>query len=134
MRQDVEDKYAQYPEHVKLVLLDVRTLIFDLADEHQLGEIEENLKWGQLSYLVKGGSPVRLGWNEQYPQQFSIFMNCKTKLVDTFRELYSDTLVFKGNREIVLELGGLMPTNTLKQCLLMAMTYHRIKHLPLLGA
>ena len=56
MRQDVEDKYAQYPEHVKLVLLDVRTLIFDLADEHQLGEVEENLKWGQLSYLVKGAA------------------------------------------------------------------------------
>ncbi|MEC4725357.1 DUF1801 domain-containing protein [Shewanella sp. D64] len=134
MKQDIEDKFAQYPDHVKLVLFDVRSLILDLADEHQLGEVEESLKWGQLSYRVSGGSPVRFDWNAQYPQQFSIFMNCNTKLVDTFRELHSDILVFQGNREIVLKLGEPLPMNTLKQCMFMALTYHRIRNLPLLGA
>jgi hypothetical protein len=83
--------------------------------------------------LVKGGSTVRFDWKERTPQHYFIFFNCKTKLVDTFRELYSDDLEFEGNRAIVLTLSDPIPRAILQHCIELSLTYKSIKHLPLLG-
>lgn len=54
--------------------------------------------------------------------------------MDTFKELYGDTLHIVGNREIVLSIKDDLPLITLKSCISMALRYHTIKHLALLGA
>ncbi len=134
MEQGVEDKFQQYPENVKVILLLIRQWILDIIEQERLGELEETLKWGQPSYLVKNGSTIRMDWSPKDPDEVHIFFICNTKLVDTFRELYSDTFIFQGNRAIVLPLDKSLPMNKLKRCMTMALTYHKIKHLPLLGA
>jgi hypothetical protein len=100
----------------------------------QMGEIEETLKWGELSYRVKNGSPVRIDWKAKSPDQYFLFFHCQTKLVDTYRELYSNALNFDGNRAIVLEVDKALPETVIRHCLELAMRYKSIKHLPLLGA
>jgi hypothetical protein len=75
-----------------------------------------------------------MDWKPKTPQHFYLFFHCQTKLVDTFRELYSDTLVFEGNRAIILNLKALFPEPQLKHSITLALTYRNIKHLPLLSA
>ena len=133
MHKDIQNKFETYPEPVKPLLIQIHTLIFDIAQEQDLGSVEESLKWGEPNYVVKSGTAVRFDWKPKSPELYFIFFNCKTKLVDTFRELYSDKLEFQGNRAIVLSVDGALPYDVLKHCIALSMNYKNIKHLPLLG-
>jgi len=62
-----------------------------------------------------------------------VFFNCKTRLVETFKEVYFDVFKFQTNRAIVLKLDQPTPPE-LKACFAMALNYHKIKNRPLLGA
>ena len=134
MEKDVQDKFAGYPKDVRHSLMRLRELILQVVQELELGDITENLKWGEPSYSVKTGSPIRMDCKAASPEHYCLFFHCQTKLVDTFRELYSDTLVFEGNRAIILNLKAPLPEPQLKHCITLALTYRNIKHLPLLGA
>lgn len=123
-----------YPENVKLYLHQLRQWAFELAEQHNLGPVDEAVKWGEASFSVKTGSPIRMDWKAKAPEQVSLFFNCQTKLVDTFRELYGEHLTLVGNREIALPLNQPLPEEIIKHCLLLALTYKRVKNLPLLGA
>ena len=109
----------------------LRELIYTCAGER---EVEESLKWGEPSYVTAKGSAVRIGWKKSSPDTINLYFNCQSKLVDTFKEVYPDDLTFEGNRAILLPLQGKLPDKTLKHCLSLALDYHKIKHLPLLGA
>ncbi|KYL37005.1 MULTISPECIES: DUF1801 domain-containing protein [Pseudoalteromonas] len=134
MDEVVKNRFEEYPEKVRLRLEELRTLILKLASNLELGEVEESLKWGEHSYSVKTGSPIRTDWKLESPNQYYLFFNCQTKLIDTFRELHNDTLEFQGNRAIVLSLSSSLPEAEIKNCLELALTYQQRKHLPLLGA
>ncbi|PAS26988.1 hypothetical protein CGT72_18795 [Vibrio cholerae] len=133
MEIDVRKKFASYPDHIKLVLMSIRSLIFEISETRELGEVKESLKWGEPSYSVINGSTIRFDWKAKYPEQYFIFFNCKTKLVDTFRELYSDTLKFQGNRAIVLNINEAQPIEQLSHCIEISLKYKLIKDLPFLG-
>jgi len=127
------DKFNGYPQHVRDVLLQIRSLILETISSKNLGKLEETLKWGEPSYVVKNGSGVRFDWKPKYPESYFMFFNCKTKLVDTFKELYSQSLTFEGNRAIVLSLDDPIPHTQLRHCIELSLRYKQIKHLPLLG-
>ncbi|AUW07688.1 DUF1801 domain-containing protein [Vibrio campbellii] len=134
MNNVVKDRFDEYPENARVRLAELRNLVFQIASELELGEVEETLKWGEPSYSVKTGSPLRMDWKLKSPNNYYLFFNCQTKLVDTFRELYGEELVFQGNRAIVLSLSKPMPEIVIKSCLELALTYQQRKNLPLLGA
>jgi len=139
MKNLIQNKFDQYPEQVKPSLNALRQLVYSLVDELDLGAIEESLKWGEPSFKVKTGSPIRMDWKAATPDNYYLFFNCQTKLVDTFRELYSHELEFQGNRAIVLNVDLNQAeqeavNNAIKHCLTLALTYQKVKHLPLLGA
>ncbi|MFK8014992.1 MAG: DUF1801 domain-containing protein [Gammaproteobacteria bacterium] len=133
--KEVAQVFAAYPEKIRKKLRHLRQLILDVASENEgIGELEETLKWGEPSYLVKGGSTVRLGWKKSKPDVYAIYFNCNTKLVDTFKEFYADTFCFDGNRAIVFNLQEVVPEKALQHCIALSLEYHRLKHLSLLGA
>ncbi|KZN45424.1 DUF1801 domain-containing protein [Pseudoalteromonas luteoviolacea] len=134
MDKAVKACWQQYPEHVRARLELLRGLVFQVANELDLGDVEESLKWGEPSYKVKVGSPVRIDWKPKTPNNYFLYFHCQTKLVDTFRVLYSEALEFNGNRAIVLSLAEPLPKAIIKHCLELALTYQQRKHLPLLGA
>ncbi len=135
LTHDVKNTYLLYPPPIQTKLLTLRQLIMDVAFESEdIGELEEALKWGEPSYLTKNGSTIRIAWKKSEPGEYALYFNCKTKLVDTFKELYLDTFKFEGNRAIIFEVNQKIPTEQIKHCILLALTYHKIKHLPLLGA
>ena len=132
---DVARTYQSYPEDVRRRLMFLRQLIIDVASETPgIGALEETLKWGEPSYLVNGGSTVRIGWKKIKPSHYAMYFNCNTKLVDTFRELYSESFKFDGNRAIVFNQEDEVPSQALRHCVALSLQYHKLKHLPLLGA
>ena len=50
------------------------------------------------------------------------------------REMYRDVFTFVWNRAIVFGETDELPMDELKHCISLALRYHRLKHLPLLGA
>ncbi len=131
---EVAEVFNQYPKHMREKLMFLRQLIIDTASEtEEVGELEETLKWGEPSYLTKTGSTIRINWKKPKPEQYAMYFHCKTKLIDTFKELYKDVFKFEGNRAIVFNEGDEIPINELKHCISISLTYHRRKKLPMLG-
>ena len=125
--------FENYPPTFPEKLRQLRQLIITAAEEIGIPELEETLKWGQPSYLAKKGSTIRLGWKKSN-NHYAIYFKCTSKLVPTFKEIYGDLFKYEKNRAIEFELSDEVPVAALKQCIVMALQYHRVKHLPLLGA
>ncbi len=134
MNEEIKQKFDSYPPVARDYLHELRHLIFKVAQEDGVGEIIESIKWGEASYTSKIGSPIRIDWKEKYPDHVSIFVNCNTKLIETFKEVYGEALTYVGKREIAVALPSPLPISELKGCISMALRYHKLKHLPLLGA
>ena len=133
--QKVKDSFSDYPKPVSNKLAFLRQLVFDTASEIDSNEVlEETFKWGEASYLTKDGSTIRMDWKHKNPDQYSLYFNCKTKLVDTFKELYGDTFKYGGNRAIIFGIDDEVPIIELQHCIRLSLTYHKIKNMPLLGA
>ena len=132
--QEVAEIFDTYPKHMRNKLIFLRQLVFDVAAEAEdVGDVEETVKWGEPSYVTKGGSTIRMDWKRSVPEQYAMYFHCKTKLVDTFKELYNGKLKFEGNRAIIFGENDQIPVDELKHCIYLSLTYHSKKHLPMLG-
>jgi len=131
---EVTARIASYPEAAQQRLHRLRQWLLDVAGEHELGTVTESLKWGEPSFQVKNGSTVRMDWKPSDPDRYFVFFHCQSRLVETFRELYGDLFTFEGNRAMVFGLNDKVPEEALKHCFLLALRYHTLKHLPMLGA
>ncbi len=130
----VADIFKKYSPEMRKKLLFLRTLIFETAADLDIGEIEETLKWGEPSYIAKQGSTIRMDWKPLDPEHYALYFNCKTTLVETFEALYGNLFCYQGNRAIIFTRLELIPVKQLKHCIALTLQYHRLKHLPLLGA
>ncbi|MCF6328313.1 MAG: DUF1801 domain-containing protein [Henriciella sp.] len=124
----VAEVYDTFPDAVRSHLLQVRAMIFaTAADDKRIGVLTETLKWGQPSYLThtpKSGTTIRLGLHSKFPGHCALFVPCQTSLVAQWRDLYTGTLSFDGNRAILLDPGKPLPGKPLRHCIAMALIYH----------
>ncbi|MCF8378430.1 MAG: DUF1801 domain-containing protein [Bacteroidales bacterium] len=131
---DVELVFANYPENVRQKILNLRRLILEAANEtEEINKVEETLKWGEPSYLVRNGSTVRIDWKEKKPGQYGIYFKCTSKLVSSFKMVYGNIFKYEGARAIIFQMDDQIPEIELKKCITAGLTYHRVKHLPVLG-
>ena len=126
-------KFDSYPPHVKVKMLALRQMIIETATSIGLSDLHETLKWGEPSYLVKKGSTIRMDWKQRSPHQYAIYFNCNSSLVPTFKIIYGTLFKYEKNRAILIDMDKEVPFSQLKECISMAMQYHSLKHLPLLG-
>lgn len=130
---EVATIFDSYPSKFKKKLLILRQLIFETAVMlESVGDIEETLKWGEPSYLTpksKSGSTIRIAWKEAKKDHYSIFFKCTANLVPAFKEKFSSKFTFGDNRSIDFRLIDKVPEKELKQCIALALTYHRNKKL-----
>ena len=130
----VTSVFNNYPDHVRGKIWVLRDLIIETATETpEISAIEETLKWGEPSYLTKVGSTVRIDWKPKFPDQYAMYFQCTSRLVETFRIVFRSTFEFEGKRAIVFALNNEIPAEELKYCIKAALTYHKVKHLPTLG-
>ena len=86
---NVAQVFNSYPEPMRTKMLRLRQIVFEAAAETEgVAAVEETLKWGEPSYLTKGGSTIRMDWKRKSPHQYALYFNCNTSLVDTFKALY----------------------------------------------
>ncbi|MBI3546841.1 MAG: DUF1801 domain-containing protein [Gammaproteobacteria bacterium] len=128
---EVAAVFKNYPPTVRTKLMCLRQLIFDTAAATaEVGELEETLKWGQPSYLTtqsKSGSLIRIDQIKTGDGDYALYFHCQTTLVDTFKEMYREKFKFAGNRSILFNVGDKIPLKELRQCISLALTYHRDK-------
>ena len=78
MNNLIQEKFSSYPDHIQPLMLQLRELVLNVAEHNDLGEVEETLKWGEPSYLVKNGSAVRIDWKPKTPNQYFLLFHCQT--------------------------------------------------------
>jgi hypothetical protein len=131
---DVELVFNNYPDSVRSKMFALRKLVLDTAKEIDgITKLEENLKWGEPSYLTKNGSTLKMDRKAKNPEQYALYFKCTSRLVETFRLVFNNTLKYEGNRAIVFQLDDEIPTDIIKKCIKSTLTYHKVKHLPSLG-
>jgi hypothetical protein len=124
---EVAAKFQAYPPSVRLKLLALRELVFQVAATAQgAGEIEESLKWGEPAYATKNGSgsTVRMDWKKKDPGHYAMYFNCQTNLVESFKAMFPDDFKFEGNRALVFALEDEVPKDSLAICVAASLTYH----------
>lgn len=130
--EEVLKAFDTCPEKIRDKLFSLRTMIIQTAKESRCSSLRETLKWGQPSYISPEGSTIRMAAIDD--NRYGLYVHCQTRLIETFRELYPDILAYEGNRAICFTIAQTVPIKPLKHCLALALTYHKVKHLPLLGA
>lgn len=124
---EVNRAFDALPALIRKRLLQVRALIFSTAAAHQeVGRLTETLKWGEPAYLTEetgSGSTIRLGRLKD-SEQAAVLFNCRTALVDAFRERFPDQFEFRQTRALLLPVSGKLPKQELTVCLSLALTYH----------
>ena len=127
-------KINSYPEPVKSKLLEMRQLIIDCAvEDSQINKLQETLKWGEPSYISNIGSTLRFDWKSKRPEEVAMFFKCTSKIVPTIKEVFGDKFEYENNRALWFKINERLNANDLRECILMALKYHRLKKLSLLG-
>lgn len=133
MDSQLNSVFQTYPLPARNKLLQIRANIFATATEHNIGNVEETLKWGEPSYLAANGSAVRIAWKAKKPEHYCVYFNCQTTIVETIKEVYGDLFSYDGNRALVFHIDNSVPSEELQHCLSLALRYHALKKIPLLG-
>lgn len=130
----VDEIFASYPDKVRDKMQFLRELVIETAEETEgINEMEITLKWGEPSFVTKNGSTLRMDWKEKSPNQYAMYFQCTSRLVQTFRMVFEHKFQFEGNRAIVFQLNQKIPEFELKECIKASLKYHKVKHLMTLG-
>lgn len=126
----VAELFASYPDAVREALLVLRQLIADTAAEIDgVGTIEETVKWGQPSYVTSetgSGSTIRIApTGPESVHDYAMYFICRTNLVSTFRTLFGDAFTYEKDRALLFTIGEPPPIDELRECVALALTYHR---------
>ena len=121
----VEQSFSGYTNETRATLLRIRALIYEIKQEDpEIGEIQEVLRWGELSYLTekpKTGSMIRLSRTKS--GEPAVFFHCGTSLVETFRSQYSHIFDFEKNRAMIIRMPIDETVAELTHCLQQALRY-----------
>ena len=123
--------FSRYPKPIRDRLLALRNMIFDVAKKTPgVGKLEEDLRWGQPSYLTLetgSGSTIRIDQIGGEGKKYAMYFICTSGSVEEFKELYRDEMKFEGNRSIVFDVADKLPEAALRHCISLALTYHKRK-------
>lgn len=124
---EVSAVFDQMPKEARDTLLKVRNFILEVAqDNPHIGPVEETLRWGEPAYITvnkKTGSTLRLGV-ERASGHPALFFNCKTKLVEQFRQQFGDDLRYSKNRAVLIDTDVDGIAQELQTCIAAALSYH----------
>jgi hypothetical protein len=126
--------FAGYPDTVRDKMLFLKELVTETAEETEsIDELEVTLKWGEPAFVTKNGSTLRMDWKEKAPNQYAMYFQCTSRLVDTFRLIFDNKFQYEGKRAIIFQLSQEIPLPELKECIRASLMYHKVKHLITLG-
>lgn len=126
LSEEMKVAYGAFPPAVRRRLKQVRKLVFKVADECDVGQLDETLKWGQPAYLPvkpRTGSTLRLGSSAD-GRMWILYVHCQTTLASTFRAWFPDWH-YEGNRAVHFSVDKELDEAALASCIEQVLTYHR---------
>lgn len=130
----VDAIFDNYPKNVHCQMLFLRNLVIECAEEiKEITELEITLKWGEPSFISKYGSTLRMDWKEKNPNQYAMYFQCSSRLIETFKMVFGDIFQYEGKRAIVFQLDEEIPLEQLKSCIAVTLMYHKVKNHVTLG-
>tara|TARA_R110002110_G_scaffold215008_3_gene428902 strand:- start:1487 stop:1951 length:465 start_codon:yes stop_codon:yes gene_type:complete len=131
MEPDIRAAFDQLPPEVRQTALNLRDLICETARTlPETGGVTECLKWGQPAWLPVRkavGTTVRIGAEGG---DLALYVHCQTGLIEEFQRHYADKFRFSGNRALLIDGSGSIPSGELAHCIALALTYHARKKQP----
>lgn len=122
--KNIEEIFNAYPKEVKEKLLSIREMIFEVSMQTKaIWSIEETLKWWEPSYVSKIWCTVRIDKVHWSDTDFSVFFNCKTTLISTFKEIFWNQFNYSWNRALIFNINDTIDTDNLKHCIYLSLTY-----------
>jgi hypothetical protein len=121
------DLIATWPGLAQHATWTCRTLFHDIADENDLGGLNESLKWGQPAWRPvkpRTGSTLRMNWSPATPDHLAFFVDCKTDLAARMQDLYPDLPLNDGRRHLGVFLDAPLPEQAIAHLASMTFTYH----------
>ena len=105
-----------------------RAIFHDVAGTAGIGHLDESLKWGQPAWRPtrpRQGSTLRANWSEKSPQTLALFVDCKTTLAATMRDIYPSDFVYESNRALHMRLDADLPAQAIDPLARLTFTYPR---------
>ena len=122
------------PGPLKASYTEIRDLVHEVAHSlDEVQELQEVLRWGQLSFVAETGSTFRLGIDKKDTKNFRLYFQCTSRLIPTFRSVFGDHLSYEKNRALLFKIGEPLSKELLGQIIRTALVYHLLKKQPLLG-
>jgi len=88
------------------------------------------LKWDQPSYptaQTKSGTTIRIDVLETAPADYALFCHCQSTLIATIRAKFGTLFRYETQRAIHFSASEPVPEKELRECILLALTYHASK-------
>lgn len=125
MTAPVAEAFAALPAEHRPGLLELRTLIYDVAEEVGAAPLHEVLRWGQPSYLSARpaeGTTVRLGAHRDR-RYFTLYFHCRSTVLGDFRSIFPDEFRYDGVRGILFLPEDDLQKDKLRLCIGHALRY-----------
>lgn len=90
--------------------------------------VDRNTQMGRTGlshHSQQSGTTIRLGVAKSVPDDCALFFNCKTSLVQQFREQFTGHFLFEGTRALIISAQSDLPVTELSFCIHAALTYHK---------
>ncbi|WP_370401742.1 hypothetical protein [Sulfitobacter sp. JB4-11] len=126
----LNDVFWTWPAQAEQMARACRALFLRVAQDADVGPLEESLKWGQPAWRParpRTGSTLRMGWDAAQPDRLAIYVDCKTDLAERMRDMYPDLPGNDGRRQIMLDVAAPVPEQALAHLAEMTFGYHRAK-------
>ncbi|WP_299558073.1 hypothetical protein [uncultured Sulfitobacter sp.] len=107
-----------------------RGLILSAAHHANAGQICESLKWGQPAWRPtrpRQATTLRANWSDKSPQTLTLFVDCRTRLAATMRDIYPHDFVYESSRALNLSLDADLPAQAIDHLARLTFTYHRTR-------
>ncbi len=128
MTDPFAETLRHWPDPAANAFREIRTVILDAAAQAGAGPLSESLKWGQPAWRPtrpRQGSTLRLMWQDRSPQSLALYVDCKTTLAETMREIYPTEFEYEKNRGLHLRLDSPLPMQAIEHLARLTFTYHR---------
>lgn len=130
----VDRVFENYPKEVRPKMEFLRKLVRETAQEMEdILQLQETLKWSEPSFVTKHGSTLRMDWKDRAPDQYAMYFQCTSRLVETFQIAFGDTFNYEGKRALIFNLEDDVPVEELKKCIKASLHYHKVKEQLTLG-
>lgn len=128
MTHPFTETIAAWPDTARTQFTTIRTLILAAAKDADAGPLTESLKWQQPAWRPtrpRQGSTLRLMWQDTSPQSIALYVDCKTTISETMREVYPADFKYEKNRGLHLPLDATLPVQAIDHLARLTFTYHK---------